>query len=67
MTVFIFDVTVSTHDDLKLGIVALRLYGAQTAHHRITVEADSYADALASVGLLATRADRLVTGLYLRV
>ncbi len=35
-----FDVTVSSHDDLKKGIVAKKVHGSQHAHHRVVISAD---------------------------
>ena len=32
-----FDVQVSDHDSLKLGVVAKRLHGSQHTHHRVVV------------------------------
>lgn len=40
MTVFSFDVTVSTHDLLKAGVTEARIPGSRHRHHRVVVEAE---------------------------
>jgi hypothetical protein len=39
--VYSFDVTVSTHDDLMRGVVAIKVLGSQYPWHRCTVAAES--------------------------
>lgn len=40
-----FDVEVSTHDDLRLGVLAIKLYGSQRTWHRVVVDAENANDA----------------------
>lgn len=66
MTVYSFDVEVSTHDLLKQGVTAGRLYGSPRTWHRIVVEAcDEQEGALIAAQMAACHA--MPTATYLRV
>lgn len=41
MNVYSFDVEMSSHDDLRRGILALRTFGAEATWHRVTVAAST--------------------------
>jgi hypothetical protein len=66
MTVWSFDVTVSTHDLLKAGVVAARLWGSQERHHRIVVAADSRNEAALIAAQMAS-CTATCTGVYDRI
>lgn len=66
MKVFSFDVTVSTHDDLKRGVIAKRLYGSPNNHHRIVVAAETRNAAALDASAMALQHGYL-TGLYDRI
>lgn len=56
MAVWSFDVTVSTHNLLRRGVVeALLLNGER--HHRVVVAADTYAEAFLIAGQMASCVD----------
>lgn len=66
MTVFKFDVTVSTHEDLKSGRLAIPVNGSQHAHHRVVIETDNDVDASLTAALMASEYG-IVTGIYPRI
>lgn len=55
--IYSFDVTVSTHDLLKAGVVAARLPGSSERHHRIVVAAESRNEAALLAAQMARRVD----------
>ena len=67
MTTFSFDVTVSTHDDLKDGIIAKKVHGSQHAHHRIVVCADDPTEAQLIAAQMAHCTSGYVTGAFHRI
>lgn len=68
MEVYSFDVTVSSHDLLKRGVVEARLLFSPHHHHRVVVAADDVVDAsLAAAQMAACIPGVVVTGTYLRV
>jgi hypothetical protein len=68
MTVFSFDVTVSSHDLLKRGITEARLPGSPHHHHRVVIAADNRDDAaLAAAQMAACIPGVVVTGCYDRI
>jgi hypothetical protein len=52
--IYSFDVTMSTHDLLKAGVVAARLPGSPNRHHRIVVAAESRNEAALIAAQMAT-------------
>lgn len=62
-----FDVTVSTHEDLRKGIVAKKLPGSQHKHHRVTVSGEYGNDAELIAGQMAQATSGYVTGIYPRI
>lgn len=54
MSNFTVDVTVSTHDDVKDGVLAQKIKGGQFSWHRILVSADSDLDALLVASQMAS-------------
>ena len=55
-----FDVTVSSHDELKAGITEAKRRGSQHAHHRIVI---SGALSLAEASLLAAQMASVTSGM----
>jgi hypothetical protein len=66
MAVYSFDVTVSTHDLLKAGVIAARLWGSQERHHRIVVVAESRNEAALLAAQMAS-IHGVCTGVYDRI
>jgi hypothetical protein len=66
MMIYSFDVTVSTHDLLKAGVVTARLPGSPERHHRIVVAADTRNEA-ALIAAQMTSWWGVCTGVYDRV
>lgn len=66
MTVWSFDVTVSTHDLLRAGVTEARLPGSQEHHHRIVIAADSHAEASLLAAQMAG-CHAMCTGVFLRI
>lgn len=66
MQVYSFDVEVSTHDALRHGVLALKLYGAQHPWHRVVVAADTV-DEAALIAQQMASCHGMPTGCYLRV
>lgn len=66
MTVWSFDVTVSTHDLLKAGVTAGRFAGAPVNHHRIVVAADTR-DEAALIAAQMAACHGVCTGVYDRI
>ena len=66
MQTFSFDVTVSNHDLLKTGVLAMRLGGSQHAHHRIVTAATDETEASLLAAQMAS-AHGMVTSVALRV
>ena len=63
-----FDVTVSSHDLLKRGIVEARLFGSPHHHHRVVIASSNDTDAsLAAAQMAACIPGAIVTGTYLRI
>lgn len=62
-----FDVTVSTHDDLKDGVIAKKVHGSQHAHHRIVVAHDDPVTAQLIAAQMAHVTSGYVTGAYHRI
>jgi hypothetical protein len=62
---FSFDVTVSTHDLLKLGITEARFVGAEANHHRIVVAAETVEEAALVAAQMAS-CKYMCTGVYYR-
>jgi len=68
MTVYSFDVTVSSHDLLKRGVTEARLPGSSHRHHRIVVEATNRDEAaLAAAQMASCIPGAMCTGLYDRI
>lgn len=67
MAVFSFDVEVSTHDLLKEGVLARRLFGSQHTHHRVVVEAEDVIAAEILAAQMAIATCGYVTRLSLRI
>ncbi len=67
MTIYRFDATVSTHDDLKAGRIALKVKGSRHAHHRIIVAADSHTQAFMDAAAMVMAHGYFLTGLYDRI
>jgi hypothetical protein len=61
-----FDVTVSTHDLLKGGVVAARIVGSQDRHHRIVIAAESRNEAALLAAQMAS-CHGVCTGIYDRI
>lgn len=66
MAVFSFDVTVSTHDLLKVGVTAGRFFGCPANHHRVVVSADDRDDAALVAAQMAS-CHGVCTGVYDRI
>lgn len=66
LPVFSFDVTVSTHDLLKVGVTEARLPGSQHHHHRIVVAAETRNEAALLAAQMAS-VRWTCTGLYDRI
>ncbi len=66
MEVFSFDVEVSTHDALREGVLALKLYGAQHAFHRVVVAADTIDEAALIAAQMAS-CHGMCTAVYPRI
>lgn len=64
--IYSFDVTVSTHDLLRVGVTAARLYGSPERHHRIVVGADSRNEASLIAAQMASH-HGMWTGVYDRI
>jgi hypothetical protein len=64
--IYSFDVTVSTHDLLKVGVVAVRLPGSSERHHRIVVAAESRNEAALVAAQMAS-CRWICTGVYDRI
>lgn len=60
-----FDITVSTHDALKLGIIALGL--PPYDHHRVVVAAQSHTEAFHIAFAMLYVRGYYVTGIYDRI
>jgi len=52
--IYSFDVSVSDHDALCRGVLALKLRGAQHDYHRIVIEAETYEDASLAAAQMAS-------------
>ena len=65
--VYSFDVTVSTHDDLKRGVAALHVLGAQHPWHRIVVAADNHSEAFHTAFAMLYVQGWYPTGIYDRI
>lgn len=63
--VYSFDVTVSTHDNLKRGVIAMGL--PPYDHHRVVVAADSHTEAFNVAFAMLYVRGYYVTGIYDRV
>lgn len=66
MPTFTFDVTMSTHEDLRLGRTEVRGFAAEASHHRVVVHADTVAEAFLLASQMAS-CHGMCTGCYLRV
>lgn len=62
-----FDVTVSTHDDLKRGVTELRRCGSQYPWRRVTVSGATHTEAFLTAYAMSARPPYEVTGMYLRI
>lgn len=65
MEVFAFDVTVSTHDNLKRGIIAMGL--PPYDHHRVVVAAENHTEAFNVAFAMLYVRGYYVTGVYDRI
>lgn len=65
MSVWAFDVTLSTHDDLKRGVIALGLPPYDS--HRVLVEAETHTEAFYVAFSMAYCQGWCVTGVYDRI
>lgn len=65
MEVHSFDVTMSTHDNLKRGIIAMGL--PPYDHHRIVVVAENHTEAFEIAFAMAHVRGYYVTGVYDRI
>lgn len=65
--VFSFDVEVSTHDDLKNGILALRVHGSRHAWHRVVIAADTRDEAALLAAQMASCHGWMGTGVHDRI
>lgn len=65
--VYSFDVTVSTHDDLKRGVTELKVKGSQHRWHRIVVWADDGGEAFHTAFAMLYVQGWYVTGIYDRI
>jgi hypothetical protein len=65
MKVFSFDVTVSTHDNLKRGITAMGM--SPYDHHRIVVASDDHTEAFYTAFSMMYVRGYYVTGVYDRI
>jgi hypothetical protein len=65
MEIFSFDVTVSTHNNLKNGIVAMGL--PPYDHHRVVVAADTHTEAFEIAFAMPFVRGYYVTGVYDRI
>lgn len=66
METFTFDATASTHDLLKRGVTAGRLYGSRHTHHRIVVAAETR-DEAALIAAQMVSCHAMCTGIYDRI
>lgn len=66
MTIWAFDVTVSTHDLLQAGVTAARLPGSQERHHRVVIAAESHGEASLLAAQMAS-CQGVCTGVYDRI
>lgn len=66
MASYSFDVTVSTHDLLRAGVVAARLPGCPEDHHRVVVAAGSRNEAALIAAQMAS-CHGVCTGVYDRI
>ena len=64
--IYSFDVTVSTHDLLKVGVTEVRMWGAPASHHRVVVAAGSR-DEAALVAAQMASCRGVCTGVYDRI
>lgn len=63
-----FDVTASTHDDLKDGVVAKKFHGSPNAHHRVVVSGEySPTEASLIAAQMAYATHGYVTGVQARI
>ena len=66
--VWSFDVTVSSHVLLRQGVTEHRLFGAEAAHHRVVVSAETRDEAaLIAAQMAACIPGAMVTGVYDRI
>lgn len=65
MALFSFDLTTSSHELLREGIVAGRFFGSEHNHQRVTIEADSWLEA-SELAILMGMCFGYVTGCYYR-
>jgi len=62
-----YDVTVSSHDELREGITAARRHGSQHTHHRVVVSGDyGHTEASLIAAQMAAATSGMPTGVYPR-
>lgn len=67
MTIYSFDATASTHEQLKRGITEARMFGSQHTHHRVVVAAEDRDEAALIAAQIVSCTHTLCTGLFDRI